>query len=377
MRFLSKKVFSLSTITVMHIIASLAVLFMWTTLKRGGDFSVTSFPDESFYISGGPGEFNLLGTFIGILFKYLHFNHLDFYLFNILLSTTAVVVFFKTVRTFLNRKLSLYLTAIFAFNPEMLYYNNFVLKESILTLVIVVAMYLFLKAWATNLLHHKILFYLFLPLLPLIREPLVLMMILPLAFLPKSTRLITYSLIITIAICLSQVVPDEYISKINPFALHKFAGSVGLTHRILTSTLGTETLITFEELISTPLSLLEYLLRSTLYFIRPGWDNGILLNSVLVPYSLFVFYIFLASFQYRKWLNKNDRRAYFFIALSLILLSVFLIMCIPSVRYRYNVFLLAFMLIILNFKGYGIHVSHKINSKKLNRIESAIPEQIE
>ena len=187
MKFLTKKVLSLGTIIFIHAGFSIALIMAWTITNRGWDFSVTSFPNEKLYMYGAQREFNIAAVLISSLFKYLHINHLTFYLINVLISITTVIVFFYLARTCLNRKLSLYITAIFAFNPELAFYNNFILKENLLILIIFVAMYFFFKALTTNLITYKILFCLFLPLIFLLREPLIFMGILPLAFFPKPT----------------------------------------------------------------------------------------------------------------------------------------------------------------------------------------------
>jgi len=192
MRFLTKKVLSLKVIVFIHVVFSIALIMAWTIIKRNWDFSVTSFPNESFYMTGGYGEFNMAAVLIGALFKYLHINHLTFYLINVLMSTTTVIVFFYMARTCLTRKLSLYVTGIFALNPEFAFYNNFILKENLLILVIVVVMYFFFKSLATNSSTYKILFCLFLPLIPILRESLIFMGILPLVFFSKSTRRFIY-----------------------------------------------------------------------------------------------------------------------------------------------------------------------------------------
>jgi len=124
-------------IVLIHVAFSIALIMAWTIIKRNWDFSVTSFSNENFYRVGGPDHFSLAAVAIGAMFKYLHFNHLTFYLFNTFLSAVTVIVFFSMARTCLDRKLSLYITAIFAFNPEFVFYNNFVLKENALILIII------------------------------------------------------------------------------------------------------------------------------------------------------------------------------------------------------------------------------------------------
>ena len=92
---------------------------------------------------------------------------MTFYLFNVIVSATTVIVFFYLAMICLDRKLTLYVTAIFAFNPEFAFYNNFVLKENLLILILVVAMYCFFKALETNNFIYKILFLFLLPLITL------------------------------------------------------------------------------------------------------------------------------------------------------------------------------------------------------------------
>jgi len=172
-RFLTKKTPSINTIVVLHVVFSIGFMLMWTFLKRGGDFSVMFCPNEKGFVAGNVSRLGWTA------------NHLAFYLFNTFLSTISVVIFHSLARTCLDKKLSLYATAIFAFNPAVFYYNNFVLKETILMLIIVSVMYLFLKALKTNLLRYKIMLLLLLPLL-LTREPFCFMFLLLFAFLPKQ-----------------------------------------------------------------------------------------------------------------------------------------------------------------------------------------------
>lgn len=370
MKFLTKKVFALGTIILLHVAFSVALIMAWTIIKRGWDFSMTSFGDESFYIAGGPGRFNIAAIVIGALFKYLHFNHLAFYLFNILLSTTTVVVFFNLARTCLTRKLSLYVTAIFAFNPEFVFYNNFVVKENMLILVIVVAMYFFFKALATNLLGYKILFCLFLPLITLIREPLVLMGFLSLALLTKSRRRLVILAGSAAAFGLLYLMREQSIEL---FKAHwtSHLGNYGITKFLLKDIYGVPTVITFCTLFSSPALLAEYLFRSFLFYIRPGWSAGIKFNTFLVPYTLFVVYVFIASFPYRKYLASTYRTAYLLIALTVILISLVLIIYNPVERYRYSVYQLGFSLLILNLRGYQEHIHHQPVEVKIVRTSRA------
>ena len=126
-------------------------MLLWTYIKRGGDFSVMLCPDEKMYIAGDTAWLGWMSLFISALFRYLHFNHLAFYLFNTFLSTISVIIFYNISRIHLEKQLSLLATAVFAFNPVVFYHNNFVLKETILMLMIVSAMYSFFKAQETNL----------------------------------------------------------------------------------------------------------------------------------------------------------------------------------------------------------------------------------
>jgi len=347
MKFLTRKVFSLGTIIVLHMTFSVALIMVWTIVKRGWDFSITSFGDESFYVAGGPTRFNIAAIAIGALFKYLHFDYLTFYLLNVLLSSLTVFVFFHLARTCLRRKLSLYLTAIFAFNPELAFYNNFVVKENLLILVIIAAMYFFFKALATNSLHYKILFCLFLPVIALIREPLALMVILPLAFLTKSVRKFVAVFGVAAVVGLLYPVCQRYWSA--------HIGYYGATIAIFEDIYGVRTSVTFGELFTSPALLAEYLLRSFLFYVRPGWSAGVKLNTFLVPYTLFVVYVFVASFPYRKYLPSAYRTAYVAIAVTIILISIMLIIYNPVERYRYTVYQFGFMLLILNFRGYQEH----------------------
>jgi len=351
MKFLPKKVFSLGTIVWLHVSFSVALILAWTIIKRGWDFRVTSFPNEGFYMSGGPNVFNLAAVVIGAMFQYLHFNHLTFYLFNVLISSIAVICFFHLARTCLDRKFALYVTAIFAFNPELAFYNNFVLKENLLILVIVVAMYCFFKALATNELIYKILFLILLPLIGLLREPLVLMGLLPLAFFRKPTRRLVLFSGIAAAFGLLYLMREQAGTLIRAYwASH--TGYYGATKAISEDIYGVPTSVTFGEVFSSPALFTEYFFRSFLYYIRPGWNAGLKLNSALIPYTLFVIYVFIASFPFRKYLVSIYRTAYVLIALIVIALSVILILYDPIERYRYSVFQLAFTLLVLNLKGY-------------------------
>jgi len=342
----------------------------WTLIKRDWDFSVASFGDESFYIAGGPARFNIAAVVIGTLFKHLHFNHLTFYLFNILLSATTVVVFFNLARSCLSRKVSLYVTAIFAFNPEFVFYNNFVVKENMLILVIVVAMYFFFKALSTNLLVYKILFCLLLPLIALIREPLALMGLLPLALLTKSTRRLVILAECAAAFGLLYLMREQSIEL---FKAHwsSHIGYYGATKTIFEDIYGTSTSVTFSTLFRSPALLAEYLFRSFLFYIRPGWSAGLKLNSFLIPYTLFVVYVFIASFPYRKCLASTYRTAYLLIALTIILISLVLIIYNPVERYRYSVYQLGFSLLVLNLRGYQEHIHYQPVEVKIVRTSRA------
>ncbi|MGD2095006.1 MAG: glycosyltransferase family 39 protein [Phycisphaerales bacterium] len=365
MKFLTKKVFSLGTIIGLHVNFSVVLIMAWTIIKRGWDFSVTSFSNESFYMAGGRGRFNIAAVVIGALFKYLHFNHLTFYLFNILLSSFTIFVFFNLARTCLNRRHSLYLTAIFAFNPEFTFYNNFVLKENMLIMVIIIAMYFFFKALTTDLLTYKVVFCLLLPLIFLVREPLVLMSFLPLALLPKSQRKLVVLSGIAIACVLLYMSREQCVEMLKNY-MSSHLGNYGITKALLENIYGVPTLITFGELFSSPALFAGYFLRSFLRYIRPGWSQGVKLNLFLIPYTLFVVYVFIASLPYRKFLTSTYRTAYFLIALIIILVSLVIIIYDPVVRYRYSVYQLGFVLLVLNLRGYQEctpHRSHATTTK--------------
>lgn len=372
MKFLPRKVFSLGTILWLHVSFSVALIAAWTVVKRGWDFSVTSFSSESFYVSGGgPDRFDAAAVVIGALFKYLGFNHLDFYCLNILVSATAVVVFYHLARTCLDRKLALYVTAIFAFNPELAFYNNFVLKENALILIIVAAMYFFFKALATDEAGYKGLFCLFLPPIVLIREPLFLMGLLPLALLPRTARrliLLCGMAAACVLVYLMRGHADILIEKY--WTSH--TGSYGATKAIFEDIYGYPASVTFGTLFSSPALLTEYLARSFLYYVRPGWSAGVKLNSFLVPYTLFVVYVFVASFPYRKFLTPAYRAAYAFIAWVVILVSLLVILYDPIERYRYSVYQLGFTLLVLNFRGYQERVLACADAAELQaRVECA------
>jgi hypothetical protein len=355
MKFLPTRIFSLGTIVWLHVSFSLALIMAWTMIKRGWDFRVTSFPNERFYMSGGPDVFNLAAVVIGAMFQYLHFNHLTFYLFNVLVSSATVVIFFYLARICLDRKLALYVTALFAFNPELAFYNNFVLKENLLILVIVVAMYFFFKALTADRIMYKIGFLLLLPPVALLREPLVLMGFLPLAFFRNPARRLIFFCGIAVACGLLYLMREPTSTLIKAYwASH--LGNYGATKAIFEDIYGVPTSVTFGEVFSSPSLCAEYMLRSFLYYIRPGWNAGVKLNSALIPYTLFVIYVFIASFPLRKYLVPTYRTAYGLIALIVIALSVLLIIYDPIERYRYSVFQLAFTLLVLNLAGYQEHL---------------------
>jgi len=358
MKFLTKRVFSLGTIIWLHVSFSVALIMVWTIVKRGWDFSVTSFSSESFYVSGGgAGRFDAAAAVISAMFKYLDFNHLTFYLLNILISVTTVIVFYHLARTCLDRKLCLYATAVFAFNPELAFYNNFVLKENALTLIIVVAMYLFFKALATDWSGYKVLFCLLLPLIALIREPLILMGFLPLALLPKTTRRLILLSGMAAAFVLLYLTRQQCTELCKSYWVSHI-GSYGATKAIFEDIYGYPTTVTFGTLFSSPALLAEYLLRSFLYYVRPGWSAGVKLNSFLIPYTLFVVYVFVASFPYRKFLAPAYRTAYSFIVSVVIMVSLLIIIYDPIERYRYSVYQMGFTLLVLNFRGYQERVCH-------------------
>lgn len=344
-------------IILIHVAFSITLIMAWTIIKRGWDFSVTSFSNENFYITGGPDDFSIVAIVIGILFKYLHFNHLSFYLFNTLLSAVTVIVFFNMARVCLERKLSLYITAIFAFNPEFVFYNNFILKENIIILTIVVVMYFFFKALATNSLSYKVLFCLLLPLVPLLRKPLVLVGLLPIVFLPKCTRkLVLVSGIIATCGLLFYILRLCWTSNI---------GDYGATKIVLENIYGSPTAVPFSAVFGTPALLAEYLFRSFLYYIRPGWSAGMKLNSFLVPYTLLTVYLFMASLRYRHFLSPIDRRVYLAIVLIIIGVSLVIIIYDPIERYRYSVYQFGFTLFVLNLRGYQERIRPCVDTAEL------------
>jgi 4-amino-4-deoxy-L-arabinose transferase-like glycosyltransferase len=351
MKFLTKKVFSPGMIVLIHVAFSIVLIMTWTIIKRGWDFSVTTFPNENFYMYGGQGVFNAAAVLIGAMFKYLHFNHLTFYLFNVFLSATTVIVFFHLASTCLDRKLALYVTAIFAFNPELAFYNNFVLKENLLILILVVAMYCFFKALETNNFAYKILFFLLLPLITLIREPLVLLGLLPLAFFRKPMRRLIILSGAMVACGLLYLMREKTSTLILTY-WSSHIGNYGATKEIFKNIFGVSTEVTFGELFSSPTLFAEYFFRSLLYYIRPGWNAGVKLNSFLIPYSLFTVFVFIASLSYRKCLSSTYRTAYLLITSTIILISLVLIIYDPIERYRYSVYQLGFSLLVLNLRGY-------------------------
>jgi hypothetical protein len=352
MKFLTKRVFSIGTIILLHISFSLALIMAWTIVKRGWDFSVTSFSNEHFYMAGGPDEFNMAAVVTGALFRHLHFTHLTFYMVNVVMSSLTVFAFFHLARTCLTRKLALYITAIFAFNPEVAFYNNFVLKENMVLLVLVVAMYFFFKALTTDGPAFKILFCLVLPLLALLREPLALMGLLVIALLPK--RAVPWAAVAALVLAYFVRIPCREFVQGYWFS---HLGHYGITRLLLTDIYGAPTVITFGELFSTPWLFAEYFLRSLLFYIRPGWSAGVKFNTFLVPYTLFVVYVFVMSFPYRKYLPPAHLSAYLLIAVVVIVLSLIYIIYDPVERYRYSVYQLGFSLVVLNFYGYQRHRS--------------------
>lgn len=357
MKFLTKRVFSLGLIVLIHVTFSIALIMAWTIIKRDWDFSVTSFSNEKFYVVGDPERFSVVALAIGALFKYLHFSHLTLYLLNTLLSAITVIVFFNMACVCLERKLSLYITAIFAFNPEFVFYNNFVLKENIIILTIVVVMYFFFKALATNSLGYKMLFCFLLLLVPLLRKPLVLIGLLPIVFLPKCTRkLILLSGIVAACGLLLYIVRLCWTSSV---------GDYGATKIVLKSMYGAPTAIKFSTVFSTPALLAEYLFRSFLYYIRPGWSAGMKLNSFLVPYTLLTVYLFMASLRYRHFLSPADRRAYLAIVMIIIGMSIVFIIYDPIERYRYSVYQFGFTLLVLNLRGYQERIRPCVDTAEL------------
>lgn len=324
---------------------------MWTFLKRDGDFSVMFCPNEKAFVAGNVPRLGWTAIVTGALFKYLHFNHLAFYLFNTFLSAVSVVIFHSLARTCLDKKLSLYVTAIFAFNPAVFYYNNFVLKETILMLIIVSVMYLFLKALETNLLRYKIMLLLLLPLL-LTREPFCLMFLLLFAFLPaRKARfmILLPAIALFIALmCYSLFFDWDLVDKY----LCSHLGNYGATKIVLRHIYGKPTVITFAELFNSPVLFAKYLLISAFYYMKPGMNDGIKLNCILIPHTLFVYVIFIKSFMYRRFLDSRYRIAYSYIGMIILLVSLILIVYDPIERYRYCVFHLVFTLLVLNFKGW-------------------------
>ena len=305
-------------------------------------------------MASGRGTFNAAALVIGALFKYLHFSQLAFYCFNVLMSSLTVVMFFCLARSFLTRKPSLYVTAVFAFNPELAFYNNFVLKENMVIFVMVVAMYFFFRAMATNCPVCKILFCLLLVPIALLREPLALIGILVIGLLPK--RAIPWAGVAALGlVCMvygqcAQLAKSYCVSHL---------GNYGITRHLLEDIYGVPTVITFGELFSSPALLAEYLIRSFVYYVRPGWNSGLKFNTFLVPYTLFVVYIFVASFSYRKYLPPAHRRAYLFVSVIIILLSLLYIIYDPVERYRYSVYQLGFTLLALNLYGYHEYRSRR------------------
>ena len=350
-RFLTKKTPSINTIVVLHVVFSIGFMLMWTFLKRGGDFSVMFCPNEKGFVAGNVSRLGWTALVTGVLFKYLHFNHLAFYLFNTFLSTISVVIFHSLARTCLDKKLSLYATAIFAFNPAVFYYNNFVLKETILMLIIVSVMYLFLKAIETNLLWHKIVLLLLLPLL-LTREPFCFMFLLLFAFLPKRKMKIMILLpavvLLFSVICYANCQDWNFIS----IYLHSHLGNYGATKIILRHIYGKPTVITYAELLTTPVLFAKYILLSVYYFFKPGLNDGIKLNCVLIPYDLFFYFILIASFKFRKLLCQRDKIAYSYIGIIFLLVSLVFLIYDPLERYRDSITPLLTMLLVLNFKGW-------------------------
>ena len=228
-------------------------------------------------------------------------------------------------------------------------------------------MYLFFKAMATNSLRYKILFILLLPLVPLLRKPLVLMGLLPIVFLPKCTK----KLILISGIA----VAGGLLFYILQLCWTADVGDYGATKIILKDIYGAPTIIKLCTIFLTPSLLVEYLFRSTLYYIRPGWSAGMKFNSFLVPYTLFTVYIFIASFRYRHFLSPIDRRVYLTIALIIIGVSIVFIVYDPIERYRYSVYQLGFTLIILNLRGYQKRIDSypcPVTAKMQATVEHAI-----
>jgi len=134
-------------------------------------------------------------------------------------------------------------------------------------------------------------------------------------------------------------------------------GNYGATRIILEKMYGVPTLVTFGEILSSPSLFAYYYLRSFLYYIRPGWSAGMKFNSFLVPYTLIVVYIFIASLRYRHFLSPIYRKVYLTIALIIIGTSLLIIIYDPIERYRYSVYQFGFTLLILNLRGYQEHIN--------------------
>ena len=350
-RFLTKKTLSINTIVVLHVIFSIGFMLIWTFVKREGDFSVMFCPNEKAFVAGNVPRLGWTAIVTGVLFKYLYFNHLAFYLFNTFLSAISVVIFYGLTRTCLDEKLSLSATAIFAFNPVVFYYNNFVLKETILMLLIVSVMYLFFKALKTNSMWYKIMLLLLLPLL-LTREPFCFMFLLLFAFLPaRKAKFMMLLPAIALFIALMRYslfsdwdLVDKYLSS--------HLGNYGATRIILRHIYGKPTVITFAELLTTPVLFAKYILLSVYYFFKPGLNDGIKLNCVLIPYDLFFYFILITSFKFRKFLCQRDKIAYSYIGIIFLLVSFVFLLYDPLERYRDSINPLLTMLLVLNFKGW-------------------------
>lgn len=326
-------------------------MLLWTYIKRGGDFSVMFCPDEKMYITGDTAWLGWMSLFISALFRYLHFNHLAFYLFNTFLSTISVIIFYNISRIHLEKQLSLLATAVFAFNPVVFYHNNFVLKETILMLMIVSAMYSFFKAQETNLLQYKIMLLLLLPLL-LTREPFCFMFLLLLAFLSKQKiKMIILPLAIILFFYMICYTNNPCFNFINSY-FHSHLGNYGATKIILQHIYGQPTTITFSELFTTPALFAKYICLSIWYYIRPGMYDGVRFNCVLIPYDLFFYFMLLKSFRFRKFLRSRDKISYFYIGMVILLISLLFIIYDPHERYRDSITPLLTVLLVLNFKGW-------------------------
>ena len=310
-------------------------------------------PNEKAFVVGNVSQLGWIAVFTSALFKYLHFNHLAFYLFNTFLSAISVFIFHKLASIHLDKKLSLFITAIFAFNPAIFFYNNFILKETILMLIVVSFMYFFFKVLETGVLGYKILFLLLLPLFTT-REPFCFAFLLAFAFLPDRKAKIM--MLLPVVILLSVLIyynlfPNWDWDMINKY-LCSHLGNYGATKNILRQIYSQATVITFAELLTSPVLFMKYISLSIFYYLKPGMYEGFKLNCTLIPYDLFFYFIFIKTFKYRKFLKTRDSIAYSYIGIVILLISVVFLIYDPHERYRDSVTAFIFMLLVLNFKGW-------------------------